>query len=659
MSSNGTSQRQRGQAVRRSGALNRPFLQPRHPIVVGQLHRPLMARDPGGLIPVRCEVGSGSADRTGLGEIRADATRDVPRDRNGVRNPAQAMNGVCHGAEPGICPSHARPSGRSGDRQSTDCDGPSTALDRQPAAESTGVVIDVSRQPEPAIALTLDPSADGKAASGREPTGNDENGSAILMRLAALARIFRGLDDRIYAEVPVEDHHEIHELESPAFECWLIRRFRCERKTLPALDGLKRLIRALEADAMAAGSAETVWVRVADGSRPVGAQQESAHAAEPRIGPETGPDAAYYLDLGGSSREAVEIKPQGWRLVTRPPVSFRRMRGMQPLPRPCDEGSVELLKKYLNVADADFPLLVAWITAALRPVGPFPVLILGGEQGSAKSTMAKILRRMIDPSSAELRALPDSQRDLIIEAHNSWLLSYDNVSSLSTTLSDCLCRIATGGGFSTRTLFSDRDNTLLDVRRPVILNGIDDFVHRSDLIDRCLFLHAPAIPGDKRRLDCELWDEFHSDYPRLLGCVLSAVSAGLRVWPTVKLTELPRLADFGQWGEAVCRGLGWEPGLFLAQYTANRRDACITALGDCPVADAVRRLLDYAEPTWHGTASELLLLLSRFTPSEVRSPGRWPKSPLALSVMLRRISPQLGMIGIGVRFDRGRDAAPD
>jgi hypothetical protein len=118
------------------------------------------------------------------------------------------------------------------------------------------------------------------------------------------------------------------------------------------------------------------------------------------------------------------------------------------------------------------------------------------------------------------------------------------------------------------------------VCRPVILSGIDDFVRRSDLIDRSLNLHALAIPDEERRLERDLWPEFASDQPRILGGLFSAISAGLRIWPTVKLPALPRMTDFAQWGEAVCCGLVWEPGVFLAQYNANRREACVTALGD-------------------------------------------------------------------------------
>ena len=369
-------------------------------------------------------------------------------------------------------------------------------------------------------------------------------------------------------------------------------------------------------------------------------------------------DASYYLDLGTSSWEAVEIKPEGCRIVSRPPVSFRRLGGLDPLPTPSWDtgGSLDLLKKYTNVADADFPLLVAWMTAAMRPVGPYPILVLGGEQGSAKSTMARILRGLIDPSSAPLRGLPGNQRDLIIEALNSWLLVYDNVSAISAPLSDALCRIATGGGFSTRAPFSDYENTVLDVQRPLIFTGIDDFIRRSDLLDRCLFLHLLPIPEHMRRTEQQIWKDFEADRPRILGVLLMAVSGGLRLWSSVQLPLLPRMADFAQWGEAVCQNLGWDPGVFLPRYKANRRDACASALEDCPVTAAVREIVDLSWGPFEGTASDLYSLASGCASRKAARSDQWPRTANVLGRVLRRIAPQLRQIGIVVEFERGPNA---
>jgi hypothetical protein len=523
----------------------------------------------------------------------------------------------------------------------------------EPGADGEAVVAEAPPQPIPGLALVPQPRANGGVASDHEQPSTGETGAAMLMRLAGEARIFRGVDNRFYAEVPSGGQQEVHELNSSAFAYWLIRRIRDERKTVPSLEGLQRLIRTLEADAFALDSSEAVWVRVAAGNALSGAREQGVHDHCNRVPPQHAAGGVYYVDLGDSSREAVEIRAEGCRLVSRPPVAFSRPPGLGPLPRPSWDGSIELLKKYVNVADVDFPLLVAWATAALRPVGPYPILILSGEQGSAKSTLARVLRWLIDPSTAALRALPGSQRDFMIEATNTWLLAYDNVSTISTALSDGLCRIATGGGFSTRALFSDHGNTLFDVKRPTIFTGIDDFVHRSDLIDRCIILHLPPIPDGNRRLEQTLWEEFQADYPRILGALLMAVSGGLRVWPTVKITALPRMADFAHWGEAVSRGLDWEAGSFLARYKANRRDACSSALADCPVAQAVRELLEYFGRPMEETASELLALLAGFASHQIKRSALWPKNARALSVALRRIAPQLRIIGVTIRFGLG------
>ena len=202
---------------------------------------------------------------------------------------------------------------------------------------------------------------------------------------------------------------------------------------------------------------------------------------------------AIYLDLADDHWNIVEITAQGWQLVEEAAVRFRRSRGMQSLPVPISGGRVDDLRDYVNVADEDWPILVAWLVAALRPQGPFPVLALHGEQGSAKSTTVRVLRELIDPNVAPLRSEPRNGRDLAIAANNGWVLAYDNLSAISDWLSDAFCRIATGGGFSTRELYSDTDEVLIDAQRPLALNGIAELATRPDLLDRALPLYLPRI----------------------------------------------------------------------------------------------------------------------------------------------------------------------
>jgi hypothetical protein len=214
----------------------------------------------------------------------------------------------------------------------------------------------------------------------------------------------------------------------------------------------------------------------------------------------------------------VEIDTAGWRVIGDPPVRFRRAAGMLPIPMPIRGGSATTLRSFLNVrTDADFVLIVAWLLAVLRDCGPYPIIVLSGEQGSAKSTFSALLRALVDPNSAPLRALPREDRDIFIAATNGHVLAFDNISGLPAWISDTLCRLATGGGFAVRQLFTDQDEILFDACRPVILNGIEDIVTRADLADRTIFLTLEPIPEERRQPEQALWAAFGAERPHILG----------------------------------------------------------------------------------------------------------------------------------------------
>ena len=301
----------------------------------------------------------------------------------------------------------------------------------------------------------------------------------VLLRLASTARLYRSADGRLHAHVPVGDRFETYRLKSAGFRNWLTDGYFASSGQPPSLWAIQRVTAVLEARAWFDGGMPSISIRV--GHDP---------------GSE---DSAGYLDLGDATGRAVWISSEGWVLVQKPEVEFGRPAGILALPAPSEDGSIEVLRPYVNVRDEDFPLLVAWLTAALRPVGPYPILVLYGEQGSAKSTLAKILRLLIDPQDCPLLAEPTSIRDLMVTALNGWLLVYDNVSKISSSLSDSFCRLVSGGGIATRALFSNDERSVLYAQRPIILNGIEEFVVRGDMIDRCVFLHLPTIAPERRR----------------------------------------------------------------------------------------------------------------------------------------------------------------
>jgi hypothetical protein len=284
-------------------------------------------------------------------------------------------------------------------------------------------------------------------------------------------------------------------------------------------------------------------------------------------------------------------------------------------------------------------LVAGWLVAAPRPGRPFPLLTLNGEQGSAKSTTARILRALIDPNKAALRSVQRDERELMVAATNGWIVALDNLSNIRAWLSDSLCRLSTGGGFATRENYSDDEEVLFDAMRPVLLNGIEELATRSDLLDRAIIVTLPTITEDRRREEADLWREFDEARPRLLGSLLTAVSTALRNLPHVKLDRLPRMADFARFAVAAEPALGCTPGAFLDAYTRNRTSANELALEASPIATVLISFVSEVG-TWHGTASDLLKKLNERAGDTAHAEG-WVKSAQSLGGTLKRLAPNL------------------
>jgi len=277
------------------------------------------------------------------------------------------------------------------------------------------------------------------------------------------------------------------------------------------------------------------------------------------------------------------------------------------LPLPVRGGCVDGLRAFLNVrGEDDFVLRVAWLVAALRGRGPYPVGAFSGEQGSAKTYESSILRRTIDPNAAPVRLVPREARDLMIAAANSHVVAFDNLSRIPPWLSDALCALASGTGFSTRELYSNDDEALFTAARPVIVNGITDVVTRPDLLDRALLFHCEPIPDEGRRPEDDLNAALRIAHPGILGSLLDAVSAALRTESVVRLARFSRMADFERWTVAATTSLPWSAVTFLAAYAHNREGAVETSLDGDPLADAVGALAASATSGWQGTSAELL-----------------------------------------------------
>jgi hypothetical protein len=443
----------------------------------------------------------------------------------------------------------------------------------------------------------------------------------------SVVSLFHDPNGTAFADLEIDAHRETWPIRSRQFRHWLRRRYYEETGSAASAETIRSALDLLEARAQFDAPERTVHIRVAE------------H------------DGRIYFDLADNDWRAVQIGPDGWHVVTSPPVRFRRAAGMLPLPIPQRGGSIEALAAFLNLpAPDEFVLVVAWLLAALQRGGPYPLLVIAGEQGSAKTMLTKILRALIDPNAAPTRAPPREERDLMIAANNGHILAFDNLSGLPSWLSDALCRLASGGSFAIRQLYTDCDEVLFQAARPAILNSIEDVVCRSDLADRAIFLALEPILDERRRMERWLWRQFEVARPRILGALFDAAAHGLRRLSRVRLERSPRMADFALWATA-CETALWPPGTFLRVYDANRRAAIEGVIEADPVAPLVREIMA-GRSTWTGTATDLLracIAAGKDVPDRI---GGWPRNPRALAGRLRRCQTFLRTVGIHIAFSR-------
>jgi len=465
-----------------------------------------------------------------------------------------------------------------------------------------------------------------------EPLSWDHDGSGSAAdRLAGLVletgiEFFHDPDQHGWASVRVDGHFENYPIRSRPFQLFLLRTYYRETGNSPGAQAIRATLELFEAKALFDGEESPINLRVAN------------HRGK------------LYLDLGDRAWRAVEIDAEGWRIVNRPSPRFHRTRGSRPLPAPESGGSLDELRPFLNVDHQGWTLIKAFLVAALRPGVPCPILVAKGEQGAGKTTACRIISALIDPRTGALRGVPREVRDLTAAARNSWLVCFDNLSHLPEELADAACRLATGGGFGGRELYSDHDEAIFDATRPMVFNAIPDLgAARPDFLDRALIVEFLDMKPAMRRDEAQFWREFEEVRPRILGALLEAAVAGLGNLPNLRLDQPPRMADFALWVNACEASLGMIPGEALAAYQSNRTETRHLALESSPLYEPVAEL---AREGFSGTVTELHARLTGMMSDSRRRSVRWPKAPNALGNALRRMASNLRAVGIQIQFSR-------
>lgn len=474
------------------------------------------------------------------------------------------------------------------------------------------------------------PSA--KPETGQKPKRSQADRLVELVE-ASTVELFHDQFAEPHARGQVAGHREIWRLGSKVKRCqrWLgSAMWEAERK-VPGPQAITGALNVLEAKA-GAGPGIELHNRVA------------AH------------EGAIYYDMSDEKWRAVRVTAEGWEVVEDPPPLFRRYVHQLAQVDPDPTGDLTDLLGFVNLRDgADQLLLLVYVVSCLVPDYPHAIPVVVGPQGSAKTTLLRMVRKIIDPSVVEVMTFPYEKVELIQMLAHQWAPYFDNVSRLPLWLSDALCSASTGLGFPKRQLWTDEEDIIFRIKHCVGLTGINAAPTQSDLLDRCLFFKLPAIPEGERRTEKELWADFERGRAALVGGALNALSKAIAVLPSVTAPRVPRMADFARWGCAIAQGLGSSEAEFMAAYDADISKRHSEAVSASPVGELVVALVE-ERAVWQGTPSELLHTLSDLAMDHQVSTKEksWPKVAHVLTRRLNEIAPNLEAMGIRVTVTHER-----
>jgi hypothetical protein len=431
---------------------------------------------------------------------------------------------------------------------------------------------------------------------------------------------------RPHAAVINNNVRMIYRIRSKEFKSWVAHQFWMKEDTVPNADALNSALNVLEGKALYDGKKHTLNNRVAWYENEM------------------------WYDLTDENWQAIRITDENWQVVEKPPILFRRYTHQMPQVMPHQEGNIDLLWNFVNIKDEQNRLLVkVLLIASFISDIAHPVLVPYGEQGTAKTTLCKILKQIVDPSVIDVLQLPKDKTEFIQLLDHHWMACFDNVSALSIEYSDLLCRAVTGQGFSKRELFTDDEDVIYFFKRNIALNGINIAVTLSDLMDRSILLELQPITDSERMEEKRLWEEFQKAKPFILGGIFNVLSRSLKLYDETNLPRLFRMADFTRWGCAITTALGYDSDDFIGAYKQNITTQNEEVLGSNAISHVLCHFMK-DKTSWQGTANALSQELENLTDDlQVNTKDRsWPKAANSLTRKLNVLKPNLRRTGIVV-----------
>ncbi|WP_160669678.1 hypothetical protein [Clostridium sp. C8-1-8] len=445
----------------------------------------------------------------------------------------------------------------------------------------------------------------------------------IELAMEAGDKFFHDVSNECYVAIEKEGNPSVYKINEESYKSLLVKRFFRDTRKAPSKDSVNQAVGVLKAIAQYEGKKINVSRRC------------------------TGIEDAIYYDLGDENWTFIKITENGWEVDEDGQILFIRRNNMRPQVMPEKHEDISIIDKHYRFKTEEDRILhtVSLVTKFLN-IGN-PITVYHGEKGASKTTTMRMDRSIVDPAVRDVISMPKSITDLSLVLNNNYMPCIDNIDNISAEKSDILCTAATGGGFSRRKLFTDDEETIYEFKVPVVLNGINVVATRPDLLDRSLLLGLERIPEDERKEERVVWEEFEKDKPKMLGAIFHIISKTLKIYPTVELNKLGRMADFTRWGYAVAEACGIGGEKFKEAYLNNQYKANDEAVSSNPIASAVIRLME-TNQYFEGTPSELLAALNQIASDlsiDVTS-KLWAREPNVLSRRLNEIKSNLLMEGI-------------
>ncbi len=448
-----------------------------------------------------------------------------------------------------------------------------------------------------------------------------------------------------FSAIMINDHREVLAIKSSRFRKWICKRYFETHAEPIKTEILKQFCDLLEAQALFSNDVKDLQLRTANENYGQGTIYLSSTY-----------NKTICYDLTNKEWQVVRASPNGWKVEQSTDVSimFRRHSNQIPQVIPSKSYPADIFDMFMDLInvkdDSNKLLLKCYIIALFIPDIPKPVLMLHGEQGSAKSTLQELTKMLVDPSSIINLTFPRDTNELIQQLSHNYIAYYDNVSIIRDWVSDQICRAVTGSGFSKRELYSDDDDIIYNFKRCLGFNGVNLAAIKADLLDRGIIIQLEHIAKEKRRKIVDIISELESIKQALLGYIFDIIVKVLRVVANggIELDSKSRMADFEEYAEIISRCMGYGDNEFIKAYRENQKLQTEAVIEGSPVVLAIMRFAQSLTRKWNGTATELLAALDPIAVElKINIKGKsWPKGAHVLSRKLNEFKTNLRATGI-------------